>query len=485
MVIGKTISCQIFDNYGFEKFKPGQLRQDLDYLLNKFEKVHPDYFKEIPKDSVYRMYEKLKLNITHPMTRLDFLNLFAPIAFNVVTDGHNYYWPPLEEFNKYIEEGGKLFPIPVLVQKKKLYVNTDKLDIPYKSEIISINNKPASSIIEKLLSHVSNESEKFEEIYASRDFSNNFWYRFGSFDSFEIEYISSTDTTVRHCKIIGKNPQEINNFRIEKPIKNYTFSEIPELKTGVIHYNNCDGLDKFRPFCDSVFSLIKSKDYSYLIIDIRKNVGGTSRLADVLLEYITDKPVTQYNIIETKVSKERKKYHIDVRKKYNNDFKWYNYLYYPIYIRTDNGRKYILTAKNGTFIKQKFEPKKPKENPLKLNGQVYLLTSPYTYSAAAFFAAAFKCYGLGAIIGQETGQPTVFTGDWLGVTLPNTEIYVCISFARFILPCGEDDEHGVRPDYLIDNDVNLYEIGRDIEMDFVRKIINEKIKTGANRLGNR
>ena len=110
-----------------------------------------------------------------------------------------------------------------MIKDKKFYVNTDKLEIPYKSEIISINGKSTSQIIEKLLSHSKNESEEFEEISASPHFSNNFWHRYGSFEDFEIEYINHISSIANLYKINGKTPQEIKSLRNKELLKNYSF----------------------------------------------------------------------------------------------------------------------------------------------------------------------------------------------------------------------------------------------------------------------
>jgi len=474
LVIYGTCRGQVFDSCGYKLYKPKELHEDLDFLLRKFEEVHPNYFAGVDKDSAYQLYNELKHKINQPMSRLDFLNLFAPTAFNLVEDGHNFYWPPMEEYDQHIGENGKLFPIPILISNGHLYVNSNKCSIPYKSEIISINNTDASIILEEILSHWRTESVDFEELMCSESFNSSYWYHYGEIETFEVRYIESPVNKIKRIILSGLPPKAIDSLRFANNPDNYTFSELPEYKTGIIHYNSCSDLENFRPFCDSVFTIQKTKEYENIVIDVRENLGGTTRMNDILLEYITEKPVSQFEVIETKVSSDRKKYEINIRKKYYNDFKWYNYIYYPIYIRLDKERKKILSAKNGTFVKETFKPKSPKDNELKFNGEIYLLTSSYTYSAAAALASAVKCYGLGKIIGQETGQPTVFTGDWLGVTMPNTNIFVCISFAKFILSCGKNDGHGIIPDYIIQKDIKTFKIEKDEEMDFVLKLIKEQ-----------
>ena len=269
----------------------------------------------------------------------------------------------------------------------------------------------------------------------------------------------------------GKSQAEIDALRLVTNKSNYSFSEIAELETGIITYNACEDLKNFRPFCDSTFTIMKTKGYKNLVIDIRENVGGTTRLNDILFEYITNKPVTQFERVETKVSKDKKKDFISRNREYSGWFKWHHYLWYPFYIRKNALRKEMMTSKNGTFLTQNFEPRKPIDNPLLFEGKIYLLIGNKTYSSAACLAAALKCYNIATIVGQETGEPTCFTADWVGVQLPNTKLKCAISSKRLFLACGKCDGNGVIPDFIIPEADSRNEF-EDLELNFVKNKIS-------------
>jgi hypothetical protein len=471
LFLANSLLGQVFDSIpDYQKYSPKGLHKDLDFLLRKFEEIHPNYYKETPKDTVLKRYAELKNKIRKPMTRLDFINFISPVVFNVIKDGHNFIFPPEEEFNNYIKNGGKLFPVPVRIYRNKLYCNSNIFSIPYNSEILSINGLPSSRIIETIFNSYNPENTAFEENFFSDIFSKQLWYNFGGFQEYIIEYFTKEDLkkTLNHPGLIQN---EIDSLRIKKTAKNYTFEERPEINAGLIHYNVCDDLMNFRPFCDSVFTILKTQKYENLIIDIRSNLGGSTTLNDVLLEYITDKPVRQFESISTKISPEKKSDYIRIYKKYRNWFKWYHYLYYPIYIRINEDRKKHLTANNGSFVIDEISAKAPRYNTLLFSGKIFLLTSAKTYSSASALAAAFKCYNLGTIVGQETGEPTVITADWLAIELPETKIKFAISFSKFVFACGKNDGHGVIPDYEVDNS-NSSEYS-DREMDFVKKLIQK------------
>jgi hypothetical protein len=450
-----------------------QLHEDIDYALMKFEQIHPNIYKETPKDTVAKRFLELKTSISKPMTRFDFMRIFAPVAFNLIRDGHNYAYSLDKEQKSYTANGGKFFPIPVIIRNRKIFCNSTIIDIPYNSEITQINHLPAKDAIESVLSSYNPERDDYEEALFSGGFSNSYWQFFGGFKDYSVDYISSVDSTKHSIILQGRMTKEIDSIRLNKSIKDFEFEEIPELKTGIFKFNTMFNMNDLKLFCDSIFLIMKNKRYENLIIDIRRNDGGSSRQVDLFFEYITNKKVAQFDFIETKASKEQKKEFVSGNHQYLGWFKWYNYLYYPFYIRSNDWRKKEMTAKNGTFIKDNYSPIVPKENALKFNGDLYLLTSHATFSAANGLAAAFKSYKLGTIIGQETGQPTLCTINSICFVLPNTKITCTSSDMRIGYSGWKADGHGVIPDFIIDNDIYSNK-WTDKEMDFAKQLIRSK-----------
>lgn len=92
-----------------------------------------------------------------------------------------------------------------------------------------------------------------------------------------------------------------------------------------------------------------------------------------------------------------------------------------------------------------------RDNPLRFNGNVYLLTSNYTFSSATDFAWAFKYFRTGIIVGKETGGSTVCFGDLVGQILNNTKLKFGISWKKFYgYGASDEDVTGVIPDYQVD-----------------------------------
>ncbi|MHA4894033.1 S41 family peptidase [Pedobacter sp. PWIIR3] len=474
-LIAMTVFGQVFDNKPeYPKYAPELLKQDLDFVFRKYGEVHPDFYKETPKDTVLKRLEALKLSITKPMTRMDFISLFAPVLFHVVKDGHNYVNGPDAEIETYKKNGGLFFPLPVNMRAGRIYCNSLKTEIPFNAEIVSINEVGAGEVVKKLLSGYNAESEYFAEVSNSPGFCWMYWERYGGYDEYRIEYVDGGK--VKSTTLKGLPQDKLEELTISVPQKNYAFHELPEHKTGVIQFNVCDGLEGFKPFCDSVFTIMKGKKYEHLVIDMRENMGGTTRLGEVLYGYLTNKAISQFDKIETRISKEKRAEFVEMNRKYGGWFQWYDYLYYPIYIRTNAKRRAIMTTKEGALATERFKPKKPEVSPLLFNGKVYLLTSEKTYSAAAIFAATLKHYKLATLVGQETEETTSFTANTVELVMPNTKLSFSISCARIFMVGWKDDGHGVIPDQIIKRDDNSTS---DQELGYVLKEIKSN---KANKL---
>jgi hypothetical protein len=447
------------------------MKEDLDFIFKKYGEVHPEFYKEVTKEEVDKRLQALKAQIDKPLNRIDFMNLFAPVLLHVVKDGHNYVNGPDQEFDMYIKNGGLLFPVPIIMRDNKIFCNSEKSQIPYNSEILTINGASSRAIIPKVLAGYNPESEDFAQATYSQWFSSSYWYSYGNYQSYVVEFKPTESATPKNIILKGALPGEIDSLRKADKQDNYSYYEIPEVKTAVIQFNLCENLDNFRPFCDRVFKELREKGTENLVIDIRNNPGGTTRLGEVLYEYITEKPISQFEKIETKITKEKKRDFIQSNKLYKKWFKWYNYLYYPIYVRTNRERKEILTAKNGTMVIKDFKQEVPKANKLLFKGKVYLLTGRKTYSAAAIFAATFKYYKLGTVVGEETGEPTTFTANTVDIALPNTKLVCTVSCAKFYLIGTKDDGRGVIPDIEIKSSNNAAR--NDVVLDYVKSFIKK------------
>ena len=85
-------------------------------------------------------------------------------------------------------------------------------------------------------------------------------------------------------------------------------------------------------------------------------------------------------------------------------------------------------------------------------------------------AAAFKCYRMGTVIGEETGEPLTNFGDDIFVTLPNTRLLARCSHKKFVLACGSNGSNVVIPDVEIIPSKEDILSGRNASVEYVLKM---------------
>lgn len=117
--------------------------------------------------------------------------------------------------------------------------------------------------------------------------------------------------------------------------------------------------------------------------------------------------------------------------------------------------------------------KSPKEVKQKFSGKTYLLTSHYTFSSANMLAASYKCYGMGTIVGEETGGVLASYGDLVGFQLPNSGLNAYCSYKWFVLPCYGGEVQGVRPDVKARPGMENIREQKDVVMEQVMDLIQK------------
>lgn len=86
------------------------------------------------------------------------------------------------------------------------------------------------------------------------------------------------------------------------------------------------------------------------------------------------------------------------------------------------------------------------DNPLRFEGDVYVLVGPRTYSQAIVFAATVQDYDLAKIAGEETLGLANQTGQVTMHILPNSGLKVMAPLYIFVRPNGSRARTGVQPD---------------------------------------
>lgn len=434
-----------------KEYSPEELLEDLDYLFTTLEEIHPDLFAFTSREKVYAEKAKVKESLTEPIDRQEFYRRTAPIV-TMLGDGHTGLYFPFEEWTYYRDRGGKVFPLNIAIDQERITVEesylTEEVEIPSGAEVLALNGIDSGTIRDSLLQYVSGERIRFRESRIRSGFARYLWgiYDFG--DDFEVEILcpESGETAVYSLKGITADSLKPISSDHEQP---YTFEILSGTTTGYMDFRSFRDLDRFQKFLKETFALISENGVKDLIIDVRRNLGGNSALGDVLLEYLSSEPFTQYKEIAIRIS--------------------------PQIINYYQSWKIIQEQSVGSTYRVKIDENIPGENELRFDGNVYLLISSDTYSSASGFSSAVKYYGIGTLIGEETGGLVKSFGDVYTFRLPNSRLSAGVSHKLFIKPVADENlKGGITPHHEVSQSAEDTAAGRDTVLEYTLKLIEGK-----------
>lgn len=446
------ILCVILSisSYSQEKIPPDKLRKDIDFLIEKYDKIHPNLYAYTDKESFTLNIDKLKSEITDSLTSIDFWIKLTPII-NRLKDGHTSISPNYTDVDLYLKKFNSskyrylpfsVFIVDSVIYLKETYGENSTL-IKAGAIIKSINGHSSPEILKNLIGYQSGEKLDYRMHYVQRTFLWDFTLFYPA-KNYNVKYLENGKWKTAILKGITENETNSYNSKVFPELPDYAFKLIGE-NTGSLEYNKCRNYEKFKTFLDSSFTVIRQKGIKNLIIDIRKNGGGNSDLNYLLLTYLYDKPYKSYSLIETKVTEE-----IINLNDYYSQFK------------VDTTIRFDTYQKNETI------------NNIRFSGNIYLLTSVFTFSSGTHCAMLFKDYDIGTIVGQETGGLPSGYGDTYNFKLPYSGLNARVSYKYFIRPSTKIDGKGVLPDVPVKYTIDDLLTGKDLEMEYVLKRINRE-----------
>ena len=429
-----------------QKFQPKELKADLDTLVSMIETVHPEPYHYISKSEFYRKVNKIKENLNQPLSDYQFYLRVAPLV-NSLNDEHTSLGFNDNLSNK--NDSSLLFPFTVNIENGRIFLNKSycKHQNLEGAKLLTINNHPSDNVLKKLSKIVPpGFDKKRKERLIGRLFFRLYPRYFFFPESYNLQVLKNGE----------KTEVKINRNDISENIKSSFYNtENKETKlqfladaTAMLSVPSFS-LQRYMEF-DSIFAQVKDREIDHLIIDVRGNTGGYRWNVDSLLSYLTIKSYKLYDTVMEKFSYNSTEYltkHIDEGK------------------GKKVGQYYIDTS-------SLVEKAKPAQKENKFTGKIYVLTGTRSFSAAAVFANIIKCYSIGKVIGEETGQKTVFYANSNSVKLPNTKLSCAISSGKIILPCSKKG-HGVIPDYKIQSDTENIEKNKDTILDFTLELIEK------------
>lgn len=340
-----------------------------------------------------------------------------------------------------------LFPLKTCIENRRLFIaKSDSIAgmwFEKGTEILEINQQKIETIYPQLYALIPSDglSSSLQHELIS---SNFFLYYFVAIDQrgyFNIQLKTSKGDTISVC-IDAIRP----NFKSYKKFHHHS----PKFKFELDSALNYAYLRLPSPLWDGWFYQLKIQHYikkanqnkiNYLILDLRNNTGGLSQYH--FARYFTD---TSYTFERNYyVGKTRPNQH---------------------YIRPLNDQRIACFILRNFRKKGKIKQEITKPTHTHFNGQIFVLTNGYTFSAASNLAANLQFYSKAIVVGDESGGSYLkgSTGN-LSLKLPHSGIIVQINPIVFenVIP-NNGTQGGVLPNHNI-SDSKLTD--EDEQMQFI------------------
>ncbi len=415
---------------------------DLNRMVIAMETYHCNAFRYQSAASITRLKDSLIDALPASPSAMDAYRA-ANILACAFGDGHTRVWDYGVE-KAYRQQGGTYFPFAIDVAAEQLIVREDFRETanPLTGKIIlSINGVDVTTLIEDMSRHASRESAALDQVLLSGNFRRYLWLTYPWATS-DFTLTLSDGTT---HQVQGKTFEAITAQQPTEEQRPVIETRILEDKIAYLRIDHFEGRPKtFKKRFQEAFATINASGAERLILDLRGHGGGDSRVGDELARYLSPTPFRQFAYSQWKATPQ-----------FKENFKQ---LYLPGAVRwalpvlkgINPHTKAIFNTPDGELATVAYPMVKPYGPRKGFTGEVILLMDSNTFSAGTCFAAMFKDYRMGTIVGQESGNLANFHADGLlKMSLLNRQLSLQISNSYLVRPSGDETPKAVQPDVLL------------------------------------
>lgn len=369
---------------------------DLDYAMKYLKKLHPKFYNGIPAE-IEKRYDEAVSNIKHS-EKITVASLAQEVQgiYSLLGDAHT----------------GIGLNFPDQSYMKYIHLHNEKGDV-----LRGINGQTWEEMLKTYSDRISYEVKEYgmERISQYVDTAEGLAY-LGIPVEDGVVYNYETDNGEKAVQVCTESDflpydEYVKFNRMEEDSgggSSFVYYEIDKsLNAAVLTLDSCDYNKEYKDTLKKMFREVKDGGITNIAVDLRNNGGGNSLVANEFLKYIN----------------------VDSYKNWAYDLRmgWFMFHIPQETVRND-----------------KYED-------LLLDGDLYLLTSDYTFSSAMNFAEYVKDNGIGRIIGEPCGNAPDSYGDISCFKLPESGILIQISIKKWYrtdnikgliepdIPCDEWD----------------------------------------------
>lgn len=216
-------------------------------------------------------------------------------------------------------------------------------------------------------------------------------------DGVIVEIETESATEILECAF-GYEREESDTVSLDAGTEDfYSYEFYEENSAAVFTLDKCVVTDGYKNALEEFFRQVSEKNIGKVAVDLRRNGGGNSQVINEFMRYID---VDEYCIFGG----------VDVRY-------------------------------GGMIIENKAYTEQNKKSEYVFSGELYALTSNYTFSSAMDFAVAISDNNIGKIVGEVPGNMPTCYGDKLSFQTPNSKLLCGVSFKKFYrVDRTKDDE---------------------------------------------
>jgi hypothetical protein len=469
------------------KYSPEQLKEDVQVMEETFKQNHPSLYWYSSAEEIETSFKLAYEQLHDSLNEIQFRNIIAETIFPIRCGHTSVRFS--KKYNQFI--AGKRLPtfpfVAKVIDDSTLVVtaNLNRRDslIRTGTPILSINGLTARQVIDSLLPLVSidGNSKNFSYQNISNNFTTYYNIRFGLQKNYTINYINTRgevkrtvlplldparDTTRRRPVSITPQtpppppPPEISE-RQQRLQRTRSFSIDSSKKFATLRISSF-GPALQKHFLKKAFRQLEKKSIPNLVIDVRNNGGGLIKKSLYLTRFISNEPFVFTDSIYS------------VQRKIRSDAKVSRRFIYNLGLFFLNRKQQDGMYKFRFFNDRVYEPL-----PQQYNGQVYLLTGGFSFSATTLFAAVVKGQENVTVVGEETGggyygNNGVFIPELI---LPNSKLRVRLPLYRIVNNKNyPKDGHGVLPDVEAKASAESIRQNRDPKMEKAVQLIMQRKK---------
>jgi hypothetical protein len=435
---------------------------DIDSMLAMIERVHPDPYTVVSRDSMRRTRDAIVAQLPDSSSRFAVWSSYARLVA-MIGDGHTNVSAPGEEILRFMMRGGLMLPTRTAVADSgsvtvTVYRSSDAL-LRRGEQIIAVNDHPVDSLLRAFAGEIGGESERWREDVAARQFESLLLLN-GFRAPYTLDVRESPASTPRRIEVRGAGRDSLvasDRRSASSPSPNVQRNFTYRLLSDRTAYMNLMSLagdrDRFRAALDSVFRQIRADSARTLVVDLRNNGGGDTWLGDELLSHLTTISYTMSSAKLWKMSAEYRAYLKSVVRPPLNHL--------PLEKVIPTARR-LYSGPTGQIVRFDFEPESHSARDPRFDGPVCVLIGAGTFSSAVDLVDGIKTYRLATLIGEETGGHPNSFGEIYYFRTPATGFLVTVSSAAFVRANGDTTDHrGVLPDIEVHRSSEDVRAGRD------------------------